>query len=81
MIMVKALVFQEGIVEVAINEETQRMITNRSISVLSITRCISLREIILDVKLIPKSINVGFDCLFGLDLNKGTNQTNLIDLD
>jgi hypothetical protein len=68
-------------VEVEINEETQRVITSRSISVLSVTRWVTLRGIILDVKLILKSINVGFDCLFGLDLNKGTNQTNLIDLD
>jgi hypothetical protein len=74
-------VFQEGMVEVEINEETQRVITSQSISVLSVTRWVTLRGIILDVKLIPKSINVRFDCLFGLDLNKGTNQTNLIDLD
>ena len=38
---VKALVFQEEMVEVEVTEEAQRAVTRKSISVLSVTRLVT----------------------------------------
>ena len=60
---VKALVFQEEMVEVEVTEEAQRAVTRKSISALSVTGLVTSRGIVRRTmrtprKLCPRSMRV-----------------------